>query len=75
MFGIKKILQKFIQMKILHIAPIKFEKKINIDSENNSPEGISKFPSLANAQKQSGNYVGVISSSKSSCCFKRYLLE
>lgn len=53
-------------MKILHIAPIKFKKKFNIDSENNSPEGISKsVPSLANAQKQNGNYVGVISSSKS----------
>tara|TARA_B100000035_G_scaffold197144_1_gene168476 strand:+ start:2135 stop:3280 length:1146 start_codon:yes stop_codon:yes gene_type:complete len=53
-------------MKILHIAPIKFEKKFNIDSESNSPEGISKsVPSLANAQKQNGNYVGVISSSKS----------
>lgn len=53
-------------MKILHIAPIKFKKNFNIDSENNSPEGISKsVPSLANAQKQNGNYVGIISSSKS----------
>ena len=53
-------------MKILHIAPIKFVKKFNIDTESNSPEGISKsVPSLANAQKKNGNYVGVISSSKS----------
>ena len=54
-------------MKILHIAPIKFQKKSQFDMTGYfSPEGISNsVTSLAEAQMRNGKKVGIISSFKS----------
>ena len=54
-------------MKILHIAPIKFQKKSKFDMTGYfSPEGISNsVTSLAEAQMRNGKKVGIISSFKS----------
>lgn len=54
-------------MKILHIAPIKYLKKNELNTMGtNSPEGISNsVPHLVEAQKNFGHEVGIISSKKS----------
>ena len=54
-------------MKILHVAPIKYLKKNELNTMGtNSPEGISNsVPHLVEAQKNFGHEVGIISSKKS----------
>ena len=52
-------------MKILHIAPIKFQKSKFDMTGYFSPEGISNSISLAEAQMRNGKKVGIISSFKS----------